>query len=616
MTSHLRPPRHPGRGVGRVPAPHRRAAPGRRRLLRRRLRGARPRRASSRARPGPAADRPPASRVPPRPRRRAAPGGGRRRCSRRSRRPPSLVKAYRMHGHLAAHLDPLGSEPLGDPGARPRDRRPDARGDGADPGARAARSRCPGETLAEALPHLRGDLLRHDRLRDRAHLRPRAARLAAPGDRVRRLPPAARRRGEAALLERLTEVEALETLPAQGLPRARSSSRSRASTCWCRCSTRRSSSPAEAGAREVVIGMAHRGRLNVLAHTVGRPYEAILAEFEGEQTRRRRAQRTPEGGTGDVKYHHGAAGTYTHARRARRRRSRCRPTRATSSSWTRWSRAARAPTRPAARARELAPRPDGGAAGPDPRRRRLPRPGRRGRDAQPAGARRLRDRRHAPHHRQQPDRLHDRPEDARSTRYASDLAKGFDIPIIHVNADDAEACIAAVRLAMAYRDEFARDVLIDLIGYRRFGHNEADEPAYTQPLMYERDQEAPAGAQALRASSSSARAWSPSEEAERIARRRYQRLSRGARRSSRTSMGGPPRDRRARSSTAARAGAATRRVAGRDAARAQRAAAAACPRASRPPQAASRSSSAAARRSGPTAASTGRTPRRWRSRRC
>ena len=76
------------------------------------------------------------------------------------------------------------------------------------------------------------------------------------------------------------------------------------------------------------------------------------------------------------------------------------------------------------------------------------------------------------------------PDDARSTRWASDLAKGFDVPIIHVNADDVEACMSAVRLAFAFRQEFGHDVLIDLIGYRRFGHNESDEPAYTQPEMY------------------------------------------------------------------------------------------------------------------------------------
>jgi 2-oxoglutarate dehydrogenase E1 component len=76
------------------------------------------------------------------------------------------------------------------------------------------------------------------------------------------------------------------------------------------------------------------------------------------------------------------------------------------------------------------------------------------------------------------------PDDARSTRWASDLAKGFDVPIIHVNADDVPACISAVRLAFAFRQEFGHDVLIDLIGYRRFGHNESDEPAYTQPEIY------------------------------------------------------------------------------------------------------------------------------------
>ena len=75
------------------------------------------------------------------------------------------------------------------------------------------------------------------------------------------------------------------------------------------------------------------------------------------------------------------------------------------------------------------------------------------------------------------------PEDARSTPYAGDLAKGFNVPIIHVNADDVEACISAVRLAMAYRERWHRDVVIDVIGYRRYGHNETDEPAYTQPAI-------------------------------------------------------------------------------------------------------------------------------------
>jgi 2-oxoglutarate dehydrogenase E1 component len=76
------------------------------------------------------------------------------------------------------------------------------------------------------------------------------------------------------------------------------------------------------------------------------------------------------------------------------------------------------------------------------------------------------------------------PTESYSTSYASGLARGFKIPIVHVNADDPIACVEAGRLAWAYRARFRRDFLIDLIGYRRHGHNEGDEPAFTQPLMY------------------------------------------------------------------------------------------------------------------------------------
>lgn len=77
------------------------------------------------------------------------------------------------------------------------------------------------------------------------------------------------------------------------------------------------------------------------------------------------------------------------------------------------------------------------------------------------------------------------PSDGRSTLYASDLAKGFKVPIIHVNADDPAACIEVARLAFAYQDLFEKDFVIDLVGYRRYGHNELDEPGFTQPKMYE-----------------------------------------------------------------------------------------------------------------------------------
>lgn len=85
-------------------------------------------------------------------------------------------------------------------------------------------------------------------------------------------------------------------------------------------------------------------------------------------------------------------------------------------------------------------------------------------------------------------------EDGRSTRYASDLAKGFEIPIIHVNADDPVACVSAIRIAYDYRQKFHKDFLIDLVGYRRYGHNEMDEPRTTQPLLYQGIDEHPTAA--------------------------------------------------------------------------------------------------------------------------
>ncbi len=76
------------------------------------------------------------------------------------------------------------------------------------------------------------------------------------------------------------------------------------------------------------------------------------------------------------------------------------------------------------------------------------------------------------------------PKDARSTKYASDIAKSIKAPILMVNGDDPEACVKAMDIAIRFRQEFNQDVVIELVGYRRFGHNEGDEPAFTQPEMY------------------------------------------------------------------------------------------------------------------------------------
>ena len=81
--------------------------------------------------------------------------------------------------------------------------------------------------------------------------------------------------------------------------------------------------------------------------------------------------------------------------------------------------------------------------------------------------------------------------ESRSSMFASDLAEGFEIPVIHVNADDPPACIEAARTSFAYRQKFRKDFMINLIGYRRYGHNEGDEPRFTQPVMYKKIDEHP-----------------------------------------------------------------------------------------------------------------------------
>ena len=85
------------------------------------------------------------------------------------------------------------------------------------------------------------------------------------------------------------------------------------------------------------------------------------------------------------------------------------------------------------------------------------------------------------------------PESTRSSPYSSDMAKSQQIPVIHVNGDDAEACVRAMDIAIHFRQKFKRDVLINMICYRRYGHNEGDEPAYTQPAMYKTIKSHPTG---------------------------------------------------------------------------------------------------------------------------
>jgi multifunctional 2-oxoglutarate metabolism enzyme len=393
----------------------------------------------------------------------------------------SLVKAHRMHGHLAAHLDPLGSEPLSDPALEPQTV-------GLTPEimeqipAHVLRIQVPGATLAEALPYLRetycGTIAYEiEHISDhqkRVWLRQRIE----SGKYRRTLSPTEKKR----VLSRLTDAEALETYIHRAFLGQKSFS-IEGLDALIPMLDETFAIAADGGVEDVFIGMAHRGRLNVLAHAVGRPYTEILAEFEGEKDIDVVTAR-PRGGTGDVKYHQGAEGAYTTAEGKE-----IQVTLAANPSHLEY-------VDPVVEGRARAQETDrDGAEAKHHPDRALPLlihgdaafPG-EGVVAETLNLEALEGYStggviHIIANNQ--IGFTTEPEESRSTRYASDLAKGFDMPIIHVNADDPEACIAAVRLAMAFREDFRQGVVIDLIGYRRFGHNEADEPAYTQPRMYE-----------------------------------------------------------------------------------------------------------------------------------
>ena len=393
----------------------------------------------------------------------------------------SLVKAYRTHGHLAARLDPLGSDPVGDPALEPESLKLTPELQKRIP-ASVLRVHVPGETLADVLPHLREiycgtmayEIEHISNHEERVWLRKaiESGRFRTP------LGPDKKRQ----LLARLSEVEGLEHYLRRTFLGQKQFS-IEGLDVLVPMLDESIELAAEAGAHEVVIGMAHRGRLNVLAHTIGVPYEEILREFEGERTSEALAH-DREQGSGDVKYHHGAEGT-----------------RATEAGEITVTLAAN-PSHleavdPIVEGRARAEETDRGTRQGviDPR---IALPvlihGDAAFPAQGVVAETLNLEDLAGY--TTGGTLHiignnqigftTDPQEGRSTRYSSDLAKGFDIPIIHVNADDAEGAISAIRLALAYRRRFGQDVVVDLVGYRRHGHNEQDEAAYTQPLMAER----------------------------------------------------------------------------------------------------------------------------------
>jgi 2-oxoglutarate dehydrogenase E1 component len=392
----------------------------------------------------------------------------------------ALVKAHRTHGHLAADLDPLGSAPPGDPALEPERLEPRLTPElQARVPADVLRMYVPGATLAEAFPRLQ-ETYTGTIAYEIEHLSSHEQRLwlrQAIESGAYRTPLAAE--DKRALLARLTETEGLERFLRRSFLGQKSFSLEGLEVLIPMLDESLELA-AEAGAREIVIGMAHRGRLNVFAHTLGMPYEAILVEFEGEKSLAA-VVADPEGGSGDVKYHLGGE--------ARRQTAagELRVVLASNPSHLEI-------VDPVVEGRTRAAQTDrtAGAAVHDPS---VALPILIHGDAAFAGqgvvAETLNLQELAGY--TTGGTLHliannqigftTEPHESRSTRYSSDLAKGFDVPIVHVNADDPEAALSAIRLAMAFRRRFATDVVVDVVGYRRFGHNEQDEPAYTQPQM-------------------------------------------------------------------------------------------------------------------------------------
>jgi len=402
----------------------------------------------------------------------------------------NLAQAIRAFGHLEARLDPLGSSPPGDPALDPATHGLTEADLARLPASVVAAPTLQGGSALEAIQALRavycsttGYGFAHIHApAEREWLRQTAesGRFRPPRDPIDPL----------ALLERLTQVECLERFLQRTFP-GKTRFSLEGLDMLVPVLDEVIGEAAEAGTRHILIGMAHRGRLNILVHILNTPVARILAEFKDPARGRAYTIREDLSWTGDVTYHLGA-------RRA-------------VPGGTPVSLAIVLPPNPShveavnpvveGMARAAGTRADrAGAPAFDPHVS-LPIlihgdaafPG-QGIVAETLNLSRLPDY-------QTGGTIHiiannqlgytTLPAECRSTLYASDLAKGFEIPVVHINADDPEACLEAARLAFAYRAEFHRDILLDLVGYRRHGHNEGDEPAFTQPRLYQRIAEHP-----------------------------------------------------------------------------------------------------------------------------
>ena len=399
----------------------------------------------------------------------------------------ALAHAIRSRGHLGAHLDPLGSEPLGDPalltgthGISDEDLAqlpPDVVGGHAAEGARNAL-----EAIA-ALRAMYSGTISYEFDQVKSPVERNWLRDAVGLQLYRKSPD---RASQQAVLKRLTQVEAFERFLHQTYPGQKRFSLE-GTDVLVPMLDEIIRGAIESGTGEVIIGMAHRGRLNMLAHVLEKPYAAILSEF-GHMKHEEGVPLTDSFGfgyTGDVKYHLGAEHILGEGATVE-----LKITLSPNPSHLEFvNPVVEGMTRASQETRDHAGSPQqdvdntlpllihGDAAFPG-----------EGVVAETLNLWNLQGYTVG-------GTIHiivnnqlgftTEPRDYRSTHFASDLAKGFEIPVIHVNADDPDAALMAVRMAHAYRDEFHKDILVDLVGYRRWGHNEGDEPAFTQPQMYE-----------------------------------------------------------------------------------------------------------------------------------
>lgn len=384
----------------------------------------------------------------------------------------ALADSIRAFGHLAAEIDPLGNRPPGtaeltlefheltdaDLAAIPGDVLRSAEPTAADVVARLRKLYS--SNIGFEFDHL-GQASEREWIKDRIE----SGSVHEPLDPIE----------AKAVLRRLTEVDGLERFLGRAYQGYKRFSIEGTDMLVPMLDAAIDSVALEGG-RELVIAMAHRGRINVLAHVLGKPYKTIFGEFEGKH-----AASTAESETGDVKYHLGATGNRVTGDREMVVSLIPNPSHLEF---------ANPVLQGVARARQAILAGDGerdeAAVVPVCIHGDAAFPG-EGVVAETFNMSRLNGYRVG-------GTLHiiannqvgftTDPIDARSTHYASDLAKGFEVPIVHVNAEDAAACVRVMRLGVAYRAKFGKDFLVDLVGYRRHGHNETDEPAFTQPAMY------------------------------------------------------------------------------------------------------------------------------------